>query len=136
MSGFIPTERPDGILYWLYEDLRRDTTDAWTSKFRQVLQELDAQKGHFRCVVHFGRRALPTPYLTKEAIAVMREIPPTLAMSVAMVSENHMMFNIVRFTMNTVSNIDYIRFFDTDEQAVIWLTQRQDAFLAHNLVRR
>ena len=136
MSGFIPTERPDGILYWLYEDLRRDTTDAWTSKFRQVLEEVNAQNGHYRCLVHFGMGALPTPYITKEAIKVMREIPPTLAMSVAMVSENKMMFNIVRFTMNVVPKTDYIHFFDTDEQAIDWLTERQDAFLAHNLARR
>ena len=46
-----------------------------------------------------------------------------------------MMFNIVRFAMNTVSNIDYIHFFDTDEQAIHWLTECQNVFLAKNLMR-
>lgn len=135
MTGFIPTERPDGILYWWYENLRRDTTDEWTTKFRQKLDELTAQDGHFCCLVHFASGAMPTPYVTTEAIKVMREIPPTLSMSVAMVSENRMMFNIVRFAMNAVSHIDYIHFFDTDEHALMWLKERQDAFLAQNLVR-
>ncbi|MAU12705.1 MAG: hypothetical protein CL607_22980 [Anaerolineaceae bacterium] len=135
MTGFMPTERPDGILYWHYKDLRRDTTDAWISLFRQTLKKLDEEQGHFSCLVHFDREALPTPYATKEAIEAMKVIPPNLVMSVAMVSENKMMFNIVRFAMNTVSNIDYIHFFDTDEQAIHWLTECQNVFLAKNLMR-
>ena len=136
MSGFITTERPDGILYWRFEDFRRATSDEWTAAFRRILRELDAQNGHFRCLVHFGKGALPTPYMTQEAIEAMKDIPPNLAMSVAMVSENKMMFNIVRFAMNSVSNIDYIRFFDSDEEGIVWLKERQKAFLAKNLVRR
>ncbi|MCA9894719.1 MAG: hypothetical protein KC615_17150, partial [Anaerolineae bacterium] len=128
MSGFIASERSDGIMYWRYEDLRRDTTDEWTRTMRQVMQDLDVRHGHFRCLVHFATGAMPTPYLTTEALKVMRDIPPTLAMSVAMVSENNMMFGIVRFAMNKVAKTDYIRFFDTDEEAITWLKERQEEF--------
>ncbi|MCA9883184.1 MAG: hypothetical protein H6670_13855 [Anaerolineaceae bacterium] len=129
MSGFIASERPDGIMYWRYEDLRRDTTDEWTRTLRETTREYDAQQKHFCCVVHFGKGAMPTPYLTTEAIKVMRDLPTTLAMSVAMVAENNMIFGIVRFAMNKVSSTDYIRFFDTDEEAITWLKKRQEEFV-------
>lgn len=128
MSGLKMDVRPDDIYVWDFVDFKRDTTDEWICALRQVMDEYDTRNEHLRCLAYFSESALPTPYATSQAISMLRDRPKSLSISVAMLSENSLIFGVVRFAMQQAQRVDFIRLCKTKEDALTWLEERHTLF--------
>lgn len=128
MSGLKMDVRSDGIYVWTFTDFKRDTTDEWICTLRQVMDEYDTRNEHLRCLAYFSESALPTPYSTTQAISMLRDRPKSLSISVAMMSENSLIFGVVRFAMQQAQRVDFIRLCKSEQEAFAWLNERQASY--------
>lgn len=124
-DGFTVEYRQDGITVYRVESMKREVADAWSATHRKHSEEGYARGEHVRRILDIRHAGVPTPYGLSKAVEAVRDDPPDLQESVAVLVSGSLGFQILTVTLNRLGKwVQNTRLFTSEEDALQWLDER------------
>jgi hypothetical protein len=125
-TGFHYAMREDGIVVYHVEDLKIATVDHFTETVKAMDQQCYAAGRHARSVIDISQLAYVSPYAIRRVREMVLATPDDLTESVAVITPTSMIYTFVSVALRNlpVARTSGVRFFATQEDAMIWLEER------------
>jgi len=117
-------EKRDDIYIYRFREVDRKAVDDWYQVDAEQTRLASQTTNHALRVYVFERPFFPTPYLSNKADQALKETPPELYESAAVIISNPVLFQAINFFLNRIFSSrqrSEIRTFRDLETAIKWI---------------